>query len=579
MADLVLGPLLRAVEGTRATVWVEADGPCEVRVSAGPARGGARTTKVGGGHYALVVVEGVPEAGDTPYSVELDGATVWPEPTSDLPVSTIRTADRSRPLTVVFGSCRIDAPVEAPWDGPGQDDGSGQGVDALDALARRLAAGAVGDRPDAVALLGDQLYADLVLVGPVAARSPRRGAPPPGSVADLTEYQDLYRSSWAHPHLRWLLSTVPSVMIFDDHDVVDDWNLSAAWLAAMNEEPWWDERMVGALVSYWVYQHWGNLPPSALEADPLATEVAACDDATALLRARTDEWRPDRGGPGTGRWSTSRDLVGSATARLLTVDTRNSRSLDEERRALVEDDELEWVAARARVDRDGIDHLLLGSSLPWLLPPGVHDMERWAGALAAGRWGPPGRRLAEWARRAGDLEHWASFGDSFDRLASLLRSVAAGQEGTPPSSVLVLSGDVHFSYVAPADLGAPGARVVQLVSSPLRNGVPDNMRRALTLSASRLGTLLGRLARRTALRDVEPVSWGLSGGPWFGNSVATLTLDGATARVRMERAVLGHDGQPDLITMHDERLAGPAPGSRPRPRPRREPAAAVEQDR
>ncbi|MGW1633884.1 hypothetical protein, partial [Streptomyces anthocyanicus] len=30
--------------------------------------------------------------------------------------------------------------------------------------------------------------------------------------------------------VRWLLSTVPSCMIFDDHDVIDDWNTSAAWL-------------------------------------------------------------------------------------------------------------------------------------------------------------------------------------------------------------------------------------------------------------------------------------------------------------------------------------------------------------
>ncbi len=39
--------------------------------------------------------------------------------------------------------------------------------------------------------------------------------------------------------MRWLLSTVPSCMIFDDHDVIDDWNTSAAWLADMRATDWW----------------------------------------------------------------------------------------------------------------------------------------------------------------------------------------------------------------------------------------------------------------------------------------------------------------------------------------------------
>ena len=29
----------------------------------------------------------------------------------------------------------------------------------------------------------------------------------------------------------------------------------------MRSTDWWDEHIVGALMSYWVYQHIGNLPP------------------------------------------------------------------------------------------------------------------------------------------------------------------------------------------------------------------------------------------------------------------------------------------------------------------------------
>ena len=51
MNSLLLGPLLRHVDETSATVWVETDGPGEVRVLSGQ----ARTFEVAGHHYALVV--------------------------------------------------------------------------------------------------------------------------------------------------------------------------------------------------------------------------------------------------------------------------------------------------------------------------------------------------------------------------------------------------------------------------------------------------------------------------------------------------------------------------------------------
>ena len=56
-------------------------------------------------------------------------------------------------------------------------------------------------------------------------------------------------------------------MIFDDHDIRDDWNTSEAWRDQMNAIPWWHRRIVGGLASYWVYQHLGNLVRREREAD------------------------------------------------------------------------------------------------------------------------------------------------------------------------------------------------------------------------------------------------------------------------------------------------------------------------
>ena len=52
-------------------------------------------------------------------------------------------------------------------------------------------------------------------------------------MADFEEYTRLYWDSWKDPTIRWLLSAVPSAMIFDDHDVHDDWNTSEAWVRKM----------------------------------------------------------------------------------------------------------------------------------------------------------------------------------------------------------------------------------------------------------------------------------------------------------------------------------------------------------
>ena len=37
-------------------------------------------------------------------------------------------------------------------------------------------------------------------------------------------------------------------MIFDDHDVHDDWNASDAWVEEMRKTDWWDEHIVGGLM-------------------------------------------------------------------------------------------------------------------------------------------------------------------------------------------------------------------------------------------------------------------------------------------------------------------------------------------
>src|SRR3954454_12908142 len=91
---LLLGPLLRHVDPVSATIWVEADRPCQVEVLGRR----AGTFCVDGHHYALVVVEDLEPGSTTPYEVHLDDRKVWPRPRPAFPASGIRTPGRPGPF-------------------------------------------------------------------------------------------------------------------------------------------------------------------------------------------------------------------------------------------------------------------------------------------------------------------------------------------------------------------------------------------------------------------------------------------------------------------------------------------------
>jgi phosphodiesterase/alkaline phosphatase D-like protein len=121
-------------------------------------------------------------------------------------------------------------------------------------LARQLAGQDEAGWPHAVLMLGDQVYADETSEATQQRIRQRRDitAGSREQVADFEEYTWLYAESWNDPDVRWLMSVLPSSMIFDDHDICDDWNTSRAWREDMRATDWWAERIIGGLSSYWV---------------------------------------------------------------------------------------------------------------------------------------------------------------------------------------------------------------------------------------------------------------------------------------------------------------------------------------
>jgi hypothetical protein len=547
MADLVLGPLLRYLSDSEATIWVETDEPCEVSILGAV----EPTFRVEGHNYALVRVEGLKPATDHPYDVRLDGEVRWPEPDSALPPSSLRTLGGEGPLDIAFGSCRVAVPHEMPYTQSKDEDERGHEVDALWVLAQEIKRNPER-RPDLLFLLGDQVYVDVGSPETREKIEAKRGteSAPGREVTDFQEYAWLYHESWSEPLIRWLFSSLSTSMLWDDHDMSDDWNISGSWVEEMRERSWWHRRQIGCIASYWIYQHLGNLSPEALDQDDIYKAVRGNQHGEEVLF----DWAERIESNGSGaRWSFCRDLNGT---RAIFVDSRAGRVLDEGARRMVDEEEWKWIEAHAEGD---FDHLLIATTVPWLLSPGLDRLEAWNEKVCGGAHGELAARQAEKLRRALDFDHWGSFSHSFRALRDLLGDVAAGRRGAKPGSVVVLAGDVHHAYLC--EVGRPAgeadgeAPIYQAVCSPYRNPLSTKEQLVIRAGFTRPFTQVAAALAKAAGAEDPGIRWRLRDGPFFDNQVATLHLDGRTATMRLDKTSPGDRDEQSLECSFERRLA------------------------
>jgi PhoD-like phosphatase len=553
MPELILGPMLRHVSETTATIWVETDHRCTVEILGRK----TQTFCVAGHHYALSILEGLAPGSSIEYDVRLDGERRWPLPNSTLPPSRIQTHDGAMATRIVFGSCRTAAPHEEPYTLELAVDSRGRGVDALYAYAVWMLGQPEDAWPELAVFLGDQIYADD---SSPKARDRIKAARenqeyevsadlPPELVGGFEEYTWLYQEAWSPEIERWFFSNVPSVMIFDDHEMIDDWNISESWVRNIRETDWWQDHVIGGLMTYWLYQHLGNLSPDAIRSERLLERLASVDDGAEVLRdwaMRSEQFTP---GSDKYRFGFVRDL---GRVRLVMIDSRKARVLDPHKRRMVDAEEWSWIVDACNAD---VDHLLIGTSLPVFVPGGLHDLQVWSEAICDGAWGRPGRKFGEWLRIKADMEDWPAFVGSFEAFHELLESVSASSRTNAPATVCVLSGDIHFSYAS--ELRFPGkqlaSKVHQLVSSPIRNALKAPESTAMRLGTSRLTRQVGRVLRRAARRHKPRLSWSVDLGPMFGNSLGEISFVGRAAQLcfMKSRPGDGEDGRPQFEKVID----------------------------
>lgn len=532
---IVTGPIVRFVSSNRATVWLEmrkhhsvvlhvTDGsdPKVKKVS-----DVFHTTQVGTRFFVMPYIKGLKPS--TIYKYRIEMADVSADPLSKRPRSAKQlrrhkkrrvdnltsaglmfkeTVFRTLPkrgtesLELAFGSCR-------KWRG-GAD--SKVGADAMALYAQSLR-----ERepyPHLMLLLGDQIYADDV--SPEASKiieavrdksvdvptslesisdSRKKGGINKFHLLTFTEFGHLYSVAWNEPEVRKLLANIPTFMIFDDHEITDDWNISGSWYEQMRRTKGWTSAIVDGLAAYWVYQGWGNIDPLSVDArqDPririMEEHERSGKDALPALRELLRGSLDDQVFPGNeaNRLKWYYDIPTSPP--IFVMDARNDRVLHKHGQdkklvyasrddLIVSERQLKWL----EVGIAGAEQqVIVVSGVPYVLPkaltiallmasrpkadPTSQSLSNFISVLA--NQSPANLKAFEGLRRDFDFDQWPAFPKSFYALTNLLNKFTGS--GRRRRAFIFLSGDVHFSYAIPTLLGWNKPKLFQLVSSPLKN--------------------------------------------------------------------------------------------------------------
>jgi hypothetical protein len=283
------------------------------------------------------------------------------------------------------------------------------------------------------------------------------------------------------PAVRRLLAHLPTYMIFDDHDVTDDWNLTAGWELSAYQHPF-SRRIVGnALIGYLLCQGWGN--------DPDAFRGGLLAELSAFLDA------PDG--------ATQDELIHTLLAfegwhyriptrpKVMVVDNRTRRWRSE--RSLNRPSGLmDWEAlSELQQGLIGEDAVVLVSPAPVF---GVKLIE----AV---------QRVFTWLGQPllVDAENWMAHPGAANVILNIFR------HRRTPRHFVILSGDVHYSFVYDVELrgSRAGPAIWQVTSSGIKNEFPrrlldwfDRLNRWLYAPRSPLNWLTRR--RRLKIRPRRP---------------------------------------------------------------------------
>jgi hypothetical protein len=183
------GPLVGAVSSTSVRLWARADRPSSLTFEyrpAGEAWPGVTTSPLsldtGTDLTGTIPIAGLLPDTAYEYRARIDGTA---QPGTEGSFRTLPAAGGSRPITFALGADLHYGNDPYP---------------ILDHI--------IPHAPDFTLFVGDQIYAD----------EPARALP------TTWEYGRKYRENWAEPFLAGFMRDIPTFMIWDDHEIFDNWD-------------------------------------------------------------------------------------------------------------------------------------------------------------------------------------------------------------------------------------------------------------------------------------------------------------------------------------------------------------------
>jgi hypothetical protein len=255
-----------------------------------------------------------------------------------------------------------------------------------------------------------------------------------------SEARSLARAHQALPAVWRVLANHPTYMIFDDHDVTDDWNLTSAWREGVHQSPTGRRCVANALAAYWTFQGWGN--------DPDLYDASFKDTISGFLTQRGDV---DAATFENSLWSFDRWCFHVPTdPPTIFLDTRTQRDYDSPDGAARLIGHAGRKATMATVERAGHQP---GHPLILVSPVPVYG-------LALHERGQKFLKVMVWSY-AIDLEEWHS------NLQGLVDFMKFLIDELQLPSCLFISGDVHYGMNLKVAFSwkGKGLPITQLVSS------------------------------------------------------------------------------------------------------------------
>ncbi|MEP4890368.1 MAG: alkaline phosphatase D family protein [Aliiglaciecola sp.] len=246
--------------------------------------------------------------------------------------------------------------------------------------------------------------------------------------------------------VRRAMAHIPVYMIFDDHDVTDDWNLTRGWEDAVYNNAF-AKRIVGnALIGYWLCQGWGNdvckLSPLAEQLLPFFSDTGITEhDKVIDILLHWDQWH----------------YTLDTQPKIVVLDTRTQRWRSES--SLSKPSGLMDWEALCDLQQELINQpaVIMVSPAPIFGVKLIETIQRIFTFF--------GRALVV------DAENWMAHKGTASVILNIFRHYK-----TPPNFV-ILSGDVHYSFVYDVTLKfrRNSPHITQITSSGIKNEFPAKL--------------------------------------------------------------------------------------------------------